>query len=105
MGFDSPVAAVAGADRAIGAPGSQLVLALLWQVVLVVGGGLVMGVVLAWVVLRGDVGGIGAGLDPSAVVVTAAAVLGLSLLASLASARRVLAIDPASAVQGDGGGR
>jgi putative ABC transport system permease protein len=91
--------------RALGAPTAQLVLALLWQVLLVVGGGIAVGTLLSWAVLQADVGGIGATLEPSTVLVTALLVLGLSLLASIGSARRVLAIDPASAVQGDGGAR
>jgi putative ABC transport system permease protein len=91
--------------RALGAPTAQLVFALLWQVLVVVGGGIVIGTVLSWLVLQTDIGGIGASLDPSSVLLTAVLVLGLSLLASLGSARRVLAIDPASAVRGDGEAR
>lgn len=92
--------------RALGAPGGQLVAALLWQVLVVVGGGIAFGTALAWLVLAvTDIGGIGAQLVPETVAVTCVAVLVLALLASLASARRVLRIDPATVVVGDGGDR
>lgn len=89
--------------RALGAPRGQLVAALLWQVVVVVGGGIVAGTALAWLVLAvTDIGGLGAQLVPSTVATTAVAVVVLALVASFAAARRVLRIDPATVVQGDG---
>ncbi|MFN8051557.1 MAG: FtsX-like permease family protein [Acidimicrobiales bacterium] len=85
--------------RALGAKPSMLIRNLLAQVVVVVLGG----VILATALLAGAAQGtksIGVKVDPTAVGVTAAVILGLALLSSLAAVRRVLAIDPVRAVTG-----
>jgi len=85
--------------RALGARPSMLIRNLLAQVVVVVLGG----VVLATALLAGAAQGtksIGVKVDPTAIGVTTAVVLGLALISSLAAIRRVLAIDPLRAVTG-----
>jgi putative ABC transport system permease protein len=85
--------------RALGAKPAMLVRNLVIQVVIVVLGG----VVLATALLAGAAQGtknIGVKVDPAAIGVTAAVVLVLALLSSLAAIRRVLAIDPVRAVTG-----
>ena len=85
--------------RALGAKPSMLVRNLLAQVVVVVLGG----VALATALLAGAAQGtknVGVKVDPTAIGLTAAVILALALLASLAAIRRVLAIDPVRAVTG-----
>ena len=88
--------------RAVGAPGRYLVRALLAQVVLVVSGGVLVGVALLVVTARAMRGGVAITVEPRSVLVTAAAVLGLSTLASITAARRVLRIQPVGATTGAG---
>lgn len=83
--------------RAIGARAGALVRSLLVQVVIVVLAGLVIGALLAWLALNGAGNGLGARVEVGSVLTTGALVLGLSLLAALAAARRVLSIDPVRA--------
>jgi putative ABC transport system permease protein len=87
--------------RAIGAPASALVKALLVQVVLV----MVLGSVVAFGLYAGSVQGVrnlGLRVEVMPVVVTSLAVLALALLTSLVAIRRVLRIDPLSATTGAG---
>ncbi len=92
--------------RALGAPASGLVKALLVQVLMVVGGGLVIGAGLAIGLLAvSGGGGLGATVDPSSLAVVVVLVLGLSVLASIGSIRRVLRIQPAEATISAGGVR
>lgn len=89
--------------RAIGASGATLVRSLLVQVVLVVGGGLVLGTALYLPLSQMEVGSIALRFDATAVAVWSALLLGLGLLSALVAARRVLAIDPIEATTGGGG--
>jgi len=92
--------------RAIGAPASRLVQALLVQVGVVLGGGLAVGIAgYSLVVSGGRIGGIPLRFETTAVVVWIV-LLGLGgLISALFSARRVLAIDPYAATTGAGVGR
>jgi putative ABC transport system permease protein len=87
--------------RAIGAPASALVKALLVQVVVV----MVLGSLVAFGLYAGSVQGVrnlGLRVEVTPVVFTSLAVLGLALLTSLVAIRRVLRIDPLSATTGAG---
>lgn len=88
--------------RAIGASGATLVRSLLVQVVLVVGGGLVLGTALYLPLSQAEIGSIALRFDPTAVAVWSALLLGLGLVSALVAARRVLAIDPIEATTGGG---
>jgi len=88
--------------RAVGAPGGYLVRALLAQVVTVVAGGVLVGVVLLTVTARAMQGGVAITVEPRRVLITAAVVLALSTLASITAARRVLRIEPVRATTGAG---
>ena len=81
--------------RAIGAPTSYLVKALLKQIALVVGIGLVIGVLLTYGAVQGASSGLPVSLDPVTMVVTAVGVVLLSLVGSLFTLLRVGRIDPA----------
>lgn len=83
--------------RAIGVRAGALVRALLVQVVVVVVAGLVVGTLLAWLALNVAGNGLGARVEVGSMLQTGVLVLGLSLLAALAAARRVLRIDPVRA--------
>jgi putative ABC transport system permease protein len=83
--------------RAIGAPAGRLVGALAVQVMAVVGGGLVVGGVLAAVALSSSGTGIAARIEPTSVLLTTIALLVLSALACLGAGRRVVRLDPAAA--------
>jgi putative ABC transport system permease protein len=89
--------------RAVGVDSAALVRSLLFQVVLVVTGGLLIGTVLYWPLSQQTVGAIGLRFDPVAVGVWSALLLGLGLLSALVAARRVLRIDPIEATTGGGG--
>lgn len=90
--------------RALGAPSGKLVGALLVQVLVVVGGGLVIGSALAALLLAASDGaGLGAAVDPAAVAVVVVLVLALSAISSVASIRRVLRIQPVEATTHAGG--
>lgn len=88
--------------RAIGARGSTLVRSLLVQVLIVVGGGLIIGVAIYAPLTQAQVGSIALRFDVNAVVFWSVLLLVLSLLSALASARRVLKIDPIEATTGGG---
>jgi putative ABC transport system permease protein len=88
--------------RAVGAPGRRLVAALLVQVVVIVGLGLVVGIVLYTPLTLVSATALGLRFETPAVVGWSVVLLVLSLLSSLLAARRVLAIDPVAATTGAG---
>lgn len=88
--------------RAIGARSATLVRALLVQVLVVIGGGLVVGVALYAPVSRVGLGSLALRFDPGAVAFWSALLLVLGLASAVVSARRVLAIDPIEATTGGG---
>jgi putative ABC transport system permease protein len=87
--------------RAIGAPGRLLVRALLVQVVVVMIAGSILAFGFYVLSLQG-VKELGVRVEARPVVLTVLAVLVLALLTSLVAVRRVLRIDPMSAVTGAG---
>lgn len=89
--------------RAIGVESAALVRSLLFQVVVVVVGGLVIGTALHWPLSQQTVGSITLRFDPAAVGAWSALLLALGLLSALVAARRVLRIDPIEATTGGGG--
>jgi len=89
--------------RAIGARSGTLVRSLLVQVVLVVGGGIVIGIALFTPLTFLKLGAITIRFDPTAVLVWSALLLVLGLASAMVAARRVLAIDPLEATTGGGG--
>jgi hemin transport system permease protein len=89
--------------RAIGARSSTLVRSLLVQVVLVMGGGILIGVLLYAPLSQVELGSIALRFNLGAVIFWSILLLVLGLLSALASARRVLAIDPIEATVGGGG--
>jgi putative ABC transport system permease protein len=91
--------------RAIGAPAGRLVSALLVQVIVIVGLGLVLGTALYFPLTVLGVTSLSLRFDGGVVVVWSALLMSLSLLSSLVAARRVLAIDPLLATTGAGVGR
>jgi putative ABC transport system permease protein len=88
--------------RAIGARSSTLVRALLVQVLVVIGGGLVVGIALYAPLSRVRLGSIALRFDPGAVAFWAVLLVVLGLASATVSARRVLAIDPIEATTGGG---
>jgi putative ABC transport system permease protein len=88
--------------RAIGAPSAVLVRSLLIQVLIVIGGGIVVGTVLFAPLSQATVGGLSLRFDPGAVLLWAVLLLGLGILSAFAAAWRVLAIDPFEATTGGG---
>ena len=89
--------------RAIGARSSALVRSLLIQVVLVVGGGIVIGIALFAPLTLVSLGAITIRFDPGAVLFWSVGLLVLGVASALVAARRVLAIDPLEATTGGGG--
>jgi putative ABC transport system permease protein len=89
--------------RAVGAKSGLLVRSLMFQVVLVIGGGLLIGIALYTPLSQARLGEVQLGFDLTAVLAWSAVLLVLGLLSALASARRVLAIDPIEATTGEGG--
>ena len=89
--------------RAIGARSSALVRSLLFQVLVVMVGGLAIGIALHAPLSQVQVGGLSLAFDVGAVVFWSVLLLALGLLSALVSARRVLAIDPIEATTGGGG--
>ena len=89
--------------RAVGAQSGLLVRSLLFQVVLVIGGGLAVGIALYTPLSQAQLGEVQLGFDPAAVVTWSVILLVLGLLSALVAARRVLAIDPIEATTGEGG--
>jgi putative ABC transport system permease protein len=90
--------------RAIGAPARRLVSSLLIQVLVIVGAGLLVGTLLYYPVSQQALGGIALRFETAAVVFWSVLLLSLSVLSSLAAARRVLKIDPIEATTGQGVG-
>ena len=88
--------------RAIGAPAGRLVSALLVQVLVIVGLGLVLGTALYYPLTTFDVTSLSLQFDVQVVLVWSALLLGLGLASSLLAARRVLSIDPVLATTGAG---
>jgi putative ABC transport system permease protein len=91
--------------RAIGAPASRLVSALLVQVLIIVGLGLVLGTALYFPLTTFGVTSLSLRFDVGVVLAWSALLMALSLASSLLAARRVLAIDPVLATTGAGVGR
>jgi putative ABC transport system permease protein len=91
--------------RAIGAPASRLVGALLVQVLIIVGLGLLVGTALYFPLTLLGVTSLSLRFDVSVVVAWSALLMALSLASALLAARRVLAIDPIRATTGAGVGR
>ena len=83
--------------RAIGAPARSLVSALGVQVVLVVGGGLVLGAALGRLALEAASIGIEAEVAPRALATTAVAVAVLAVVSCVGAARRITRLDPVRA--------
>ncbi len=88
--------------RAIGARSGTLVRSLLVQVVIVIGGGLVVGTALYAPLSQVEVGSINLRFDVGAVLFWSVLLLGLGLGSAVVAARRVLAIDPIEATTGGG---
>lgn len=88
--------------RAIGARSGTLVRSLLVQVVVVIGGGLLLGTLLYYPISQAQLGGIVLRFNLGAVVFWSVLLLVLGLLSALGAARRVLAIDPIEATVGGG---
>lgn len=89
--------------RAVGARSGVLVRSLLFQVLLVMGIGLLIGVVLYAPLSQLTLGDVALSFDAGAVVLWSIVLLALALLSALVAARRVLAIDPIEATSGGGG--
>ncbi len=81
--------------RAVGAPTSFLVRALLTQIAIVVGIGLVIGGLLTFLAVKGASAGLPISVDPGTLAVTAVGVVLLSLVGSVFTLLRVSRIDPA----------
>jgi putative ABC transport system permease protein len=89
--------------RAIGVDAATLVRSLLFQVVVVVAGGLLVGTALYWPLSQQTVGAIVLRFDATAVGFWSLLLVALGLLSALVAARRVLRIDPIEATAGGGG--
>ena len=89
--------------RAVGAPAGRLVRSLMFQVVIVVGLGLAIGIALYTPLSQARLGSVELSFDPTSVLVWSVLLLSLGLLSALVAARRVLSIDPIEATTGDGG--
>ena len=90
--------------RAIGAPANRLVASLLIQVVIMIGGGLLLGTALYFPVSQAELGGLSLRFETSAVIFWSMLLLTLGVGSSLVAARRVLRIDPIEATTGAGVG-
>lgn len=88
--------------RAVGAERGDVVRLVLFQVVLVVGIGVLVGIGLAGGLLAASRDVFGSALDAGTTIRSAAAILALALLAALGAVRRVLAIDPVEATSPGG---
>jgi putative ABC transport system permease protein len=89
--------------RAVGARSGVLVRSLMFQVVLVIGGGLLIGIALYTPLSQASLGDVALSFDVTAVVAWSGILLVLGLLSAVVAARRVLAIDPIEATTGEGG--
>jgi putative ABC transport system permease protein len=78
------------------------VAALLAQVLVVVGGGLLLGTALFAPLTRGQLGGLSLEFDGTAVLVWWVLLGVLALVSALFAVRRVLAIEPVAATSGGG---
>jgi putative ABC transport system permease protein len=91
--------------RAVGASSGYLLRNLVAQVVLVVGAGTTLAIgILAVAAAAASTDAFEVRADPAVVAITSGAILGLALLASIGSMRRVLRIDPAAATTRTAGG-
>lgn len=81
--------------RAVGAPTSYLLRAILTQIAFVVAGGLVVGALLTVAAVRGASAGLPISLDPGTLALLAIGVIVLAGLGSLVTLVRVARIDPA----------
>ncbi|MFZ4583880.1 MAG: ABC transporter permease [Acidimicrobiia bacterium] len=90
--------------RAIGAPSKRLVRALMVQVLIVMGVGLLIGVALYAPLSQQTIGAIPLRFETVPVIVWCTLLLVLGLVSALFSARRVLRIDPIEATTGAGVG-
>ncbi len=88
--------------HAIGAPAGRLVASLLFQAVIIVGAGFLIGLALYTPVSQIRLGGIPLRFETTAVVVWAILLMVLGVGSSFFAARRVLAIDPMEATTGGG---
>lgn len=84
--------------RAVGASTAYLVRALLVQIAFVVAGGLVVGILLTALAVRGASAGLPITISPSTLAASAIGVILLALLGSTITLLRVRRIDPASVV-------
>ena len=90
--------------RAIGVPARRLVSSLLIQVVLMIGGGLIIGTALYYPVSQARLGGLSLRFETNALIFWTLLLLTLGVASSLVAARRVLRIDPIEATTGAGVG-
>ncbi len=88
--------------RAVGVQGGVLVRSLLFQVVVVLAGGLAIGIGLYAPLANQRLGGIPLSFQSGAVVFWSVTLMVLGVISSLFSARRVLRIDPIEATTGAG---
>jgi putative ABC transport system permease protein len=88
--------------RAMGAPTSTLTRSLLFQVVLVLGAGLLLGTLMYAPLSGARIGGLALRFDPAVVLTWAVLLVVLGLISAIASLRRVLRIDPVEATVGAG---
>lgn len=91
--------------RAVGAPGRRLVGALLLQVLVVVAAGVALGTALFLPLVLADATSLSLRFDPAAVAGWAGILVVLGMASAVLAARRVAAIDPATAATGLGGDR
>ena len=89
--------------RAMGAPAGVLVRSLFVQVVLVIGGGIIVGTAMFAPLTTVGLGSLALRFEPGAVGFWAALLLTLGVLSAMVAAKRVLAIDPVEATTGGGG--
>jgi len=88
--------------RAIGARRGVLVRSLLFQVALVVGAGLALGIAVYAPLTQLTLGEVALRFDPGAVIFWSVLLMSLGMLSALLAARRVLAIDPIEATVSEG---
>lgn len=81
--------------RAVGAPTGYLIRALLLQIALVVGLGLVIGALLTFLAVQGASAGLPIAIEPATLAVSAVGVVLLALVGSIFTLVRVSRIDPA----------
>ena len=75
---------------------------MLIQVLIVVGGGILLGTLLFVPLSQATVGSLSLRFDPAAVLMWSALLLGLGVASAIVAARRVLGIDPVEATTGGG---